>query len=193
MQLVRRAKDAGFTPEHDTWLHGMTYSQAFVTCVGAGPWKLPRRKKIQQEALRALGNRDLASRVTIPYPLDWQNHYISNMRASLKTWGLSMEDYCRHVRKVDDRYQIYLAAGSPNGTKVLSLFCRDALQIESFPIDRHVRRLLVENGLPTDESAMIDICLSCAFDPNSVAHLLVRFGSRDQDGTMNAQNLLDTK
>ena len=41
------------------WLDGRSYSDAFVICLAAGPWRILRRTKIQQEALNKLNGRDL--------------------------------------------------------------------------------------------------------------------------------------
>lgn len=100
-----------------------------------------------------------------------------------------MEEFCPYLKQHGGRFILYQAAGSPNGTKVLSLFCRDALQIRAFPIDRHVRRLLDLYDLPTKETDVIELCASCGLNPTMTATLLVRYGSKDP--VMNARNLLD--
>lgn len=161
------------------WLDGLSYSQAFVVSIGAGPWKIKRREKIQGEALKWLDNRDLfdVKETVNCFPLDWQNKMTQNLISSLqKSYQWHMEKFCSTLRLQDHNYArktFYNACGS-NGTKVLSLFCRDALKIDSFPIDRHVRRILQENNLPIKEEKMISICKASGLDPRKVATALAK-------------------
>jgi len=164
-----------------TWLDGRSFSDAFVICIGAGPWKEKRRQAVQGTALLALNNRDL-SEVTEQvdwYPLSWENRAIVVMAAYLQEANRTMDFFCAGLKRVAKReslmarMQFYEAAGSPNGTKVLALFCRDVLHIPSFPIDRHVKRNLVKLGLPVHEDAMVKLCAAKCFDACEVARAMV--------------------
>lgn len=175
--------------QHFNWLQGRSFSEAFVICIGAGPWKFDRRKKIQGEALDKLGNRDInelsrdeASRF---YPLEWQNEFLTNSVKSLQDvlhWSFDYfcEDLITRTKTkgvffgLDSIYDLTQCSGSP---KVLSLFCRDALQIPSFPIDRHVKRKLIELGLPTNERKMISLCFKVGINPSDAAVAFVRAAS----------------
>ncbi len=182
--------------ERFDWLNGRNFSDAFVISIGAGPWRRERRAKIQQEALNFLRSRDLfdveicdgmdfvPEHIIIKcYPLDWQNKYLYNMIKYLQENNITMDEYCNNLidgSPVSDKYDphirefLYQACGNPKGIKVLSLFCRDALDIPSFPIDRHVRRYLKEQNLPTNEREMVDLCFSANLDPNLVATGIVK-------------------
>jgi len=178
-----------------SWLDGLTYSQSFMVCMGAGPWKIGRRQKIQEGALRWLGKRDLYdtdlltkrfdySNTVDCFPLEWQKKTTQYLVGTLHQQNISMEKLCELLTDkylCDDDYarkEFYKSCGS-NGTKVLSLFCRDALKIDSFPIDRHVRRILKENDLPTNEDDIINLCRVARLDPRKVATAFVRTASVD--------------
>jgi len=158
------------------WLGGLSYSQAFVVCIGAGPWKEGRRKKIQQMALDKLDSRDLSQVGQIDwYPLTWQNKMSSTLALHLANAEKSMEEFCwdliveSKAGSLWQRQRLYDACGSSHGAKVLSLFCRDCLKIPSFPIDRHVKRQLEAFELPINETAMVILCNVAGLDPRRVA------------------------
>lgn len=158
-----------------TWLNGRNASDAFVICIGAGPWKFKRRQTIQQLALEKLANKDLSELLSCNwYPLDWQNKFVTNMVKHLKKNKVSMDKFCSNI---NSRFEIYKAVGQPKGTKVLSLFCRDALAIPSFPIDRHVKRLLIKHNLPADENNMLKLCEMANINPCEMAVACVRAAS----------------
>lgn len=164
------------------WLRGRSFSDAFVICVGAGPWKFGRRKSIQGQALRALGGRDLTflseNEIVQMYPLQWQRDFtqraVDNLTRPESAWKKSsFEDFC--TGKPGRRIMLSLVGSS--STKVISLFCRDALKVPSFPIDRHVRRKLIELNLPADEEKMIDLCEEAGINPRKAAVAFVRAAS----------------
>lgn len=168
----------------DPWLKAMTATQAFVVCVGAGPWKINRRRKIQRDALAIVGQRDLSEAVPY-YPLTWQTNMVWMMRTFLAVNNTTMTAFCASLK---DPKELYAAAGCPKGTKVLSLFVRDYLGLPAFPVDRHVRRVLKEFNLPRTEDELVALCQATDYDPSKVASLLVRYGSGDNN--LNPRDLL---
>lgn len=156
-----------------SWLSGRNYSEKFVICIGAGPWKFARRKLIQERSLAKLQGRDLANLAPAIdwFPLDWQNQFCNNLIFYLHDKQLLMRQFCESVKT---REEVYQACGKPVGTKCLSLFCRDGLNLPAFPIDRHVKRFLKDNNLPTDEYQMIKICNELGFNPNVIARNVVQ-------------------
>ncbi len=157
-----------------TWLDGLNSSQAFLACIGAGPWKLARRQKIQEGALEILGQNDLlfvSNEIINYFPLQWQKNIVQNLTNNLKS---TFNTFCN---KLYSRKMLYNACGvSSKGVKVLSLFCRDYLKFDAFPIDRHVKRLLKDNKLPTTEDEMIYLCSLSGLFPNKVATAFVKQG-----------------
>lgn len=167
------------------WLQGRSFSEAFVICIGAGPWKFGRRKKIQGEALEKLGGRDISQLPKTEackfYPLDWQNKFLYNSVCFINNYNISFEIFCKDLYNKENVFfalnSIYSLAGAKGNPKVLSLFCRDGLQLPSFPIDRHVKRKLTELKLPTEEFDMISLCNSVGINPRDAAVAFVRAAS----------------
>lgn len=164
------------------WLRGRSFSEAFVICIGAGPWKFGRRKKIQGEALNKLAGRDISEVMMDEakdfYPLAWQNNFILETSKSMRDIGLSFNAFCEDIKNKPQTLQLIKNISKSKGNpKVISLFCRDALQAPSFPIDRHVKRKLIELGLPANEDKMIKVCSDAGIDPRSAAVAFVRAAS----------------
>jgi hypothetical protein len=164
------------------WLRGRSYSEAFVICLGAGPWKFNRRKKIQGESLDRLQGRDLSELYgTEPwYPLEWQNNFLHRATVNLRKWDLTLSEVCLVARQMPGSgalKTIQELVGTDKDPKVISLFCRDGLGVPSFPIDRHVRRKLKELNLPVDEDKMIKLCQEADIDPRLAAVMFVRVAS----------------
>lgn len=157
------------------WLSKLNASQAFLACLGAGPWKEKRRKTVQSAALTALGNFDLAEDVPIPFPLKWQNDKLAALRASLQQQRRYMSAFCERLMSTPTlaRKRLYAVTESRGRAKVLDLFCRDYLKVPSFPIDRHVARILDDAGIKKNEDQLVKSCLEAGIDPRKLARRLV--------------------
>lgn len=160
-------------------------SAAFICCIGAGPWRYPRRRKIQHEALKQLDGRDLAdlTGTELWFPLDWQNEMLAALVSSIKRMGrerlysipsmVKFVDAMRKISPTNARRNFYSACGRPHGTKVLSLYLRDFIGVECFPIDRHVKRVLIEQRLPLNELALLELCHEADVDPIPIARMMI--------------------
>jgi len=165
-----------------SWLEGRTYSEKFIICIGAGPWRFARRQAIQQMALDKLDGRDLISLECIDwFPLSWQNKYVNLMIEHIMECYshdmCTMESWCYHAKLNNWHYSLNLICKPIGYSKVLSLFNRDGLKLKAFPIDRHVERKLRELGLPINEDKIIDMCDKLNIDCNKAACLFVRTAS----------------
>lgn len=177
------------TKTHQNWLP-FASSPAFLCCLGAGPWKYGRRRKVQYEALLQLGGRDIGE---LPkdakfFPLTWQNRMLNAMTTTLQRerGGIpaegAMVSFVSELRDMEPssaRDRFYRACGRPDGTKVLSLYLRDYVGVPCFPVDRHVRRSLEKLGLPTKEQPLLDLFARARVDPVPVARFL---GTKDLSG-----------
>jgi len=180
-----------------SWV-GSDPSKAFLICVASGPWKISRRKRVQEKAIEWLDNRDLIDTRyprTQLFPFKWQNDMLFNLITSLNhKYCIKFEDLCNRwktniigcckytgkpmwMRNIEDFF--HMCGKGPSGTKVLWMFVRDLLQLPAFPIDRHVRRKLDEEGLPCDSWKMIKLCQEAKINPNELNRRL--FYSRNLD------------
>ena len=181
--ILRLGLAALQTTKHRPWLPSDP-NQAFVCCIGAGPWKYGRRRTIQLKALTQLGQRCISqlSGDEQWFPLGWQNRMLSSLTVTLKTLQTSMFHFgaaLQGMEPVKARTTFYDACGSPEGTKVLSLFLRDFVGVPCFPIDRHVRRELLLLCLPTKEVDLLAAFTDVGVDPIPAARML---GTSKLDG-----------
>jgi hypothetical protein len=146
----------------DSWLLHLNPSEAVLACIGAGPWKIGRRQRVQQRAIDILDGRDLSSiRYSDEYfPLDWQKNALQGLVFECNTHHQTFKTMVEEFKNPNVGWpQVLLAKAATTKTvlKCWSLFVRDYLQLPAFPIDRHVRRWLQERDLPTSESAVLEL------------------------------------
>jgi hypothetical protein len=168
------------------WLQGLSDTQAFLVCIGAGPWKAKRRHFIQNGALEAhaaQGAPDLAfiAPNSLGYPLTWQVQKVMAIRShllriidDLPLFGPPFEEFCDGIRWERNPQPLYEAVGR---SKVIELFVRDQLRLPSFPIDRHVRRALRAYKLPAEPDEIIQACEELAISPRLLSRMLFRLKS----------------
>ncbi|HEC72412.1 MAG: hypothetical protein ACTSW7_01540 [Candidatus Thorarchaeota archaeon] len=181
----------------DPWLDNLSYSHAFLVCVGAGPWKEARRRQVQANALRCFKNLGIEDLRDIPmeteidwYPFKWQNEYVV-MAASLVKMerGLTFEKYCERVSEegLDNQFfydMIMVCSKDTNKkkySKALSLFVRDKLKLPAFPLDRHVKRVLDDFEIPHDEEFVINLCKEHGVNPSQLNRWIFKQKSSNPD------------
>lgn len=179
IDIIKSLPKLELTYDH-TWV-GSNPNRAFLICVGSGPWKIDRRRIVQEKALDWLDNKDLRdikykylSDFNI-YPLNWQNYMLYSMVRSLKSKDITFLNQCSKWEKNRNNWnnnwkeninEFFDMCGTTNGTKVLWLFVRDYLQFPAFPIDRWIKKFLKKYNLPQDSWYMINICLEAGINPS---------------------------
>lgn len=182
----------------DHWLDDLTYSQALVVCIGAGPWKEKRRQQVQQNALNILGNRDI-TQIDIDkiikkqwYPFDWQNNMLMHFIVTFQNIQIIFDDWCNLIKRYSENSPIAIKTFwrlefqkrigyEKKLPKVLSLFIRDKLQFPSFPLDRHAKRILDDYGIPYNETLVIKLCLRNGIDPSKLNRYIFHQKSSNSD------------
>lgn len=177
LQLLILKLEGNVKVDNGTWLDHLNPSQAFLTCIGAGPWKVNRRSLIQKQAVDALENNDLSQIddvLVFRFPLEWQITKTAAMIDYLQRYKITMTWLSGFLSRIKNPVpMLYQITNSKQRAKVLDLFARDYLKAVSFPIDRHVAKLLKENNLPVDEDKMIELCKQLDYDAKYVARLFV--------------------
>ena len=172
-----------FRDDWKTWLPSDP-NDAFLVCIGAGPWKEHRRKMVQAGALDWFKTRytDISAInpknviIQAPYPLVWQNKMIYELARVLRTgfYGIgTFSNFCEKWKNSTDweksiRDFFLMCDQGTDGTKVLWLFTRDYLNLPGFPIDRHVREFLKKVGLPQNPWYITHLCLDNGIDPSAL-------------------------
>lgn len=187
-QIIRQMANNSAYSHDGGWL-GKDPNLAFLICLGAGPWKVARRQKVQQDAINWFYAKtavmlDLCTispdLIRDVYPLHWQNTHLYNLVNSLQREGISFATLCAiwvnnpfswrgHVLQLFD-----FCGVSPKGTKTLWLFVRDYLRLPAFPVDRWVRRELQKRQMPNDPWFLTNLCLEAGVDPNQLNRSLFK-------------------
>jgi hypothetical protein len=161
-------------PNYDgSWL-GTNPSKAFLISIGAGPWLEQRRFIIQKKAVDWYNSQKISdlyyAKMEKVYPLSWQNQFNISLITHLRNNNLLFSDMCKKWKSENWENvvnELFEVCGTKKcGSKVLWMFARDFLEIPAFPIDRWVRRTLVEFRLPTDSFEMTRLCLKENVNPN---------------------------
>lgn len=176
IQLKTLVNNIDTKPNNPNWLDNFNASQAFLICIGAGPWKIKRRTFIQTQAVSKLGKRDLleVENEDFGFPLEWQKQKVNAMINYLKTYKITMEYFTKFIADMKDPAQLLYEVTKTKGrAKVLDLFVRDYIKASAFPIDRWVARKLEENNFPQHEHYMIELCNMAGLDASNVARLFV--------------------
>lgn len=173
-KLQTLAERFSHVEKEDTWLDNLNASEAFVACIGAGPWKLPRRIFIQRSAIENLRGRDLSEVSDLEplgwFPLDWQFSKTTNMVKWLRNAEWTMWRLCRRLENHGNPIQSLKTITKTKGrAKVLDLFIRDYLKCPAFPIDRHVASVLKQEGLPLNEWELIQACHHVGIKPQHLS------------------------
>jgi hypothetical protein len=176
------------------WL-GKDASLAFLTCLGAGPWKIDRRLAVQRRAREwflshqyyDLRNVEIEE-INAAFPLVWQKQLLAKMVQSLIYSGQYFKDFCREIvaigeinpQAATDRF-FFMLGTQKRTCKSAWLFVRDYLELPAFAIDRHVRRHLIDNGLPLNHDRMLALCKVVGTNPNNLARRMFATAATNPD------------
>ena len=147
-----------------------------ITCICYGPWPEERQKKVWQRAgprfevdfggdIRNIteGNvRDLG------FPLSWQREWLVSVSSYLRNQGKSFGEVVEALSEdgLKARDELLKVLGVKGGeSKILSVFVRDCLRRDVFPMDTRVRFLLSALDLPQDERALVRLCQKAEVSP----------------------------
>ena len=189
-------------PVHDrkvTWLTEHRPSVAFAICIGAGPWRIGRRRKVQQSFIDALGINDLSStkalkKLVKASQLDWQEVWFRKIHRNLKPISNRMIDRGLNLGYFDnmfenpdedflvqERFERLIEMPVYRAPKVVQLFVRDYLFIPCFPVDRHVRLWLKERKLPTISRKVVGLFEQLGKNPSGYSRAI--FNAKAENAT----------
>jgi hypothetical protein len=128
------------------------------------------------------------SLVNRAFPLDWQRKQLSRMATYCKEAGITFRSFCIELREIG-QYSPMKATktlfdackNQKMDAKTLWLFVRDYLGLPAFAVDRHVRRILIDNGLPICHQKMLALCTQAGVDPNDLARRMFGVAARNPD------------
>lgn len=121
-------------------------------------------------------------------PAPWMKSRLCGMADILNGRNMSMADYVAELQRLEhsalpdqpspalNKIRADLRAGE---AKTLSVFVRDCVKGNCFPIDSRVRRLLQAYEIPEDEEKLVSMSLALGKDPRRVARMFYESGSQE--------------
>ncbi len=115
----------------------------------------------------------------------WMKSRLSRMAQILVERQISLADYVQHLRQLEGgatpenampALDAIVADHRASGWKTLSVFVRDCVGGNCFPIDSRVARELDRRGLPVDERQLVGLSLAIGRNPRQIARLFFAAG-----------------
>lgn len=119
---------------------------------------------------------------------NWMSRRLAKMGEILRDRSMTMAEYTESLRELslsaspDDpmpALDAIIRDHQASGWKTLSVFVRDCVGGNSFPIDSRVEKELRKHGLPSDERSLVSACLEMGNNPRSVARMFYQSGGGD--------------
>lgn len=147
-----------------------------ITCICYGPWREERQKEVWQRAGPRF-DQDLGGDIrtitednvhNLGFPLSWQREWLVSLSNYLRNQGMSFAELVKALPEdgLEARDELLKALRVKGGvSKILSVFVRDCLKRDVFPIDTRVQSLLSALVLPQDERALVRLCQRAGVSP----------------------------
>ena len=111
---------------------------------------------------------------------------LCRMGSILRERNLTMSDYVQELREIERTTPNNPTAAldqiirdhSATGWKTLSVFVRDCVGGNCFPIDSRVEKELKRHRLPVDERQLVGLALATGCNPRQVARLFYAAGGQ---------------
>ncbi len=120
---------------------------------------------------------------------NWMSGRLAKMGEILRDRDLTMDDYANQLRSVEKAstprnptraLDAIISDHQASGWKTLSVFIRDCVGGNSFPIDSRVEKELNRHSLPVDERQLIGLSLSISRSPRILARMYYTAGGTDE-------------
>jgi hypothetical protein len=115
----------------------------------------------------------------------WMQARLCRMGELLRDRRLSMSDYTEQLRALDQSatpadpmpaLDAIIRDHRATGSKTLSVFIRDCLGGNAFPIDTRVEKELARRGLPEEERTLVSASLAIGENPRRLARMFFEAG-----------------
>lgn len=121
----------------------------------------------------------------------WMAPRLCRMAEILHQRGLTMGEYAEHLRRIESAatpadpmpaLDAIIRDHRATGWKTLSVFVRDCVGGNCFPIDSRVRKELERHQLPIDERQLVSLPLAVNRNPRQVARMFYHAGGQRGEG-----------
>ena len=119
---------------------------------------------------------------------NWMSRRLAKMGEILQDRSMTMAEYTESLRELSlsdspadpmPALDAIIRDHQASGWKTLSVFVRDCVGGNSFPIDSRVEGELTKHDLPSDERALISACLELGKNPRQIARMFYQSGGGD--------------
>jgi len=110
----------------------------------------------------------------------WMKSRLCKMATILRDRGISMDEYVTYLQALDTEatpdnpmpsFDAIIRDHCATGWKTLSVFIRDCVLGNCFPIDSRVEKSLAKWNLPVDERLLVSLCLEIKRNPREIARM----------------------
>ncbi|WP_395140423.1 hypothetical protein [Armatimonas sp.] len=128
----------------------------------------------------------------------WMSKRLLRMSTILREKNLTMAEYSHQLILLEATATPHnpmpaldqiIADHQATGWKTLSVFIRDCVKGNCFPIDTRVERELKKHGLPVEERQLVSLCLAAGKNPRRIARMFYEAGenpSQERDSSPTA-------
>ena len=119
----------------------------------------------------------------------WMSGRLSKMGAILRERNITMDEYTDVLREIESSatpdnpmpaLDTIISDHQASGWKTLSVFIRDSVGGNSFPIDSRVEKELQRHALPVDERQLVTLSLAIDRNPRILARMFYGAGGTQQ-------------
>jgi hypothetical protein len=122
---------------------------------------------------------------------DWMARRLHRMAEILRQSGQTMGEYAEQLRRIESAatpanpmpaLDAIIRDHRATGWKTLSVFVRDCVGGNCFPIDSRVQKELERHQLPVDERQLIGLSLAIGRNPRQLARMFYQAGGQPASG-----------
>jgi hypothetical protein len=163
-----------------------TWSEKWIISMSLGPWEEKQTQDVMGKVLDALNKRPLTKlhkNERLPFPKlqgDWQWEWTIYLSEYLREIDWSDSEFFTMLKNIDGgglaaRAALRAICEAWGTSKTIDYFIREALDLEIIPIDRHVKRMLVNFGLSNlKQEELIALCKAIGVKPQRLARALYK-------------------
>jgi len=157
-----------FGPATPTWEHKFIMALSWAHRPVEQQLKIYHRARDAYNAMKKkLHQFTKEDEAKLGFDIPWQKKFLHNMVEFLKEAKTTFEDFAEHLRKMESGQikQILQDALDTPASKIVEVFMRDYLIVDSFPVDLNVREVLKKWEIPDDSDLILAYCKYLGIDP----------------------------
>lgn len=160
----------------------------FLQILCWGPWRKERAEDVENKMHEYIQKSKIKWLTDINennygrlYPFKWQRQRALSLAKFLKQKSKTFDNFLSalEINYRDNGMKIVEELGKAtnegsllNNHKIISVFVRDVMKKDAFPLDSRVKEMLGSLGLPSDEKLIINLCRRNEIDPRILNRMM---------------------